>query len=146
MLYRVHLVWARFELTTLVLIGTDCTGSCTSNYRMITRTPVYNVQHVLHIYVRYNIYDLTFPWNVECWLANRHVFAINELGNRVLIGLHVKRIMQCIFIPDPLFGEFICSMHMLLWRQTIKCWYLLLIIMNNMTTQIFRPIRIYVNI
>ena len=26
-LYRVHLVWAGFELTTLVVIGTDCTGS-----------------------------------------------------------------------------------------------------------------------
>jgi hypothetical protein len=28
MLYRVHLTWAVFELTTLVMIGTDCIGSC----------------------------------------------------------------------------------------------------------------------
>jgi len=28
-LYRVHLAWA--DLITLVVIGTDCTGSCTSN-------------------------------------------------------------------------------------------------------------------
>jgi len=27
MLYRVHLIWAGFELTTLVVIGTDYTGS-----------------------------------------------------------------------------------------------------------------------
>ena len=27
MLYRVHLAWAEFELTTLVVIGTDCIGS-----------------------------------------------------------------------------------------------------------------------
>ena len=27
MLYRVHLDWVGFDLTTLVLIGTDCTGS-----------------------------------------------------------------------------------------------------------------------
>jgi hypothetical protein len=27
MLYRVHLPLARFELTTLVVIGTDCIGS-----------------------------------------------------------------------------------------------------------------------
>ena len=27
MLYRVHLAWAVFELTTLVVIGTDCMGS-----------------------------------------------------------------------------------------------------------------------
>jgi hypothetical protein len=30
--------WARFELTTLVVIGTDCTGSCKSNYHAITTT------------------------------------------------------------------------------------------------------------
>ena len=28
--------WSRFELTTLVVIGTDCIGSCKSNYHMIT--------------------------------------------------------------------------------------------------------------
>jgi len=36
MLYRVHLVWAGFKLTTLVVIGTDCIGSCKSNYHPIT--------------------------------------------------------------------------------------------------------------
>jgi len=33
MLYRVHI-----ELTTLVVIGTDCTGGCKSNYHTITTT------------------------------------------------------------------------------------------------------------
>jgi len=28
--------WSRFELTTSVVIGTDCTGSCKSNYHTIT--------------------------------------------------------------------------------------------------------------
>ena len=41
MLNRVHLVWARFELTTLVVIGTDSIGSCKSNYHIITTTTVY---------------------------------------------------------------------------------------------------------
>ena len=36
MLYRVHLAWAGFELTTLVVLGIDCMGSCKSNYYMIT--------------------------------------------------------------------------------------------------------------
>jgi hypothetical protein len=40
MLYRVHLVWAGFELTTLVVIGTDCIGSYKSNYHTITTTMV----------------------------------------------------------------------------------------------------------
>ena len=34
MLYRVHLTWVGFELTTLMVIGTDCIGGC--NYHMIT--------------------------------------------------------------------------------------------------------------
>ena len=28
--------WSRFELTTLVVMGTDCMGSCKSNYHTIT--------------------------------------------------------------------------------------------------------------
>jgi hypothetical protein len=38
MLYRVYLTWTRFELTTSVVIDTDCTGSCKSNYHTITAT------------------------------------------------------------------------------------------------------------
>jgi hypothetical protein len=30
--------WSRFELTISVVIGTDCIGSCKSNYHMITAT------------------------------------------------------------------------------------------------------------
>ena len=35
MLYRVYLALAGFKLTTLVVIGTNCTGSCKSNYNKI---------------------------------------------------------------------------------------------------------------
>jgi hypothetical protein len=38
MLYRVLLAWEGFELKTLVVIGTDCIGSCKSNYHTITAT------------------------------------------------------------------------------------------------------------
>ena len=37
-LCRVHLIWTGFELTTLVVIGTDCVASYKSNYHMITAT------------------------------------------------------------------------------------------------------------
>ena len=37
-LYWAYLPWAEFELTTLVVIGTDCIGGCKSNYHMITTT------------------------------------------------------------------------------------------------------------
>jgi hypothetical protein len=35
MLYRVHLICQRFELTTLVVVGNDCIGSCRTNYYTI---------------------------------------------------------------------------------------------------------------
>ena len=38
-LYRVHLTWAGFKLTTLVVIGINCIGSCKSNYYTITMAP-----------------------------------------------------------------------------------------------------------
>jgi hypothetical protein len=38
MLYRVHLTWAGFELTRLVVISIDCTCSHRSNYHAITTT------------------------------------------------------------------------------------------------------------
>ena len=37
-LYRVHLAWAGFELTTLVVICADCIGSYKSNFHTITTT------------------------------------------------------------------------------------------------------------
>ena len=40
MLYRVHLPWAGFELTSLVVIGTDGICSCKPNYHTITATTV----------------------------------------------------------------------------------------------------------
>jgi rRNA-processing protein FCF1 len=41
MLFRVHLAMKRFELTTLVVIGTECTYSCISKYHtmMVTADP-----------------------------------------------------------------------------------------------------------
>ena len=39
-LHRVHFAWVGFEPTTWVEIGTDCTGSCKSNYHTITTMTV----------------------------------------------------------------------------------------------------------
>jgi hypothetical protein len=36
----VHLASAGFELTTLVVVGTDCIGSCKSNYHTIKPTVI----------------------------------------------------------------------------------------------------------
>jgi hypothetical protein len=48
MLYRVHLAWAVIELTTLVVIATDCISSYTSNYHTVTTTSVNNDFKTLH--------------------------------------------------------------------------------------------------
>ena len=42
MLYRVRMACARFELTTLVVIGTDCIGNCKYNYHTTTTVPRIN--------------------------------------------------------------------------------------------------------
>ena len=44
-MFQVHLAEAGFERTTLVEIGTDCTGSCKSNYHtiMTTTTPLFKL-------------------------------------------------------------------------------------------------------
>jgi hypothetical protein len=39
-LYQAQLVWAGFELTTLMVISTDCMGSYKSNYHAIMTTTV----------------------------------------------------------------------------------------------------------
>jgi hypothetical protein len=55
MLHRVHLAWAGFELTMLVVIGTDCIGSCKFNYHTFTTTtaPVtYMVNNILLSIIR----------------------------------------------------------------------------------------------
>ena len=40
MLYPVHLSWMGIELRMLVVIGTDCRGSCKSNYHRVTSMSV----------------------------------------------------------------------------------------------------------
>jgi hypothetical protein len=43
MLHQVHLVMSRFHLTTLEVIGTDCTGGCKSKYHTIITKMVPNI-------------------------------------------------------------------------------------------------------
>jgi hypothetical protein len=58
MLHPVHLTWAGFELTTLVVKCIDCIGSCKSNYHTIIRRPAptldRNFLSSVKIYTCYN--------------------------------------------------------------------------------------------
>ena len=63
MLYQVHLAMSRIKLKTLVVIGTDCIGSCKSNYhtfgeiRLRSYWPIEN--HICHVNI-YFVMKLTF--------------------------------------------------------------------------------------
>ena len=51
--YVVHLTaWSRFELTTSVVIGTDCIGSCKSNYHTTTATTAPHISRDIAIVLR----------------------------------------------------------------------------------------------
>jgi hypothetical protein len=77
MLYRIHLAWTGLELTTLMVIGTDCIGSYKSNYDtiMTTTVPIYIMQCLspltlwVWIPLRRGVFDTTLVDEVCQWLA-----------------------------------------------------------------------------
>ena len=50
--------WARFKLTISVVIGTDCIGSCKSNYHAITATTASNFRNYFIDLMIFNIWPL----------------------------------------------------------------------------------------
>jgi hypothetical protein len=66
MLYREHLVGSGFELTTLVVIATDCICSCKSNYHTITTTAaplvLFLLAITLSVLLRYT--DSDYPFGI----------------------------------------------------------------------------------
>jgi hypothetical protein len=58
--------WTGFELPTLVVIDTDCTGSCKSNYHNISTTMVKKKhkwsQRAIHIGINKNIRNKITTW------------------------------------------------------------------------------------
>jgi hypothetical protein len=72
--------WSRFELTTSVMIGTDCIGSCKSNYHtiMATTAPLFSVytfslcialciMSVHPHFQQYFNYSMVFSIQFSCW-------------------------------------------------------------------------------
>ena len=79
MLYRIRLAWARFELTTLVVIGINCTGSCKSNYHMITTTTVRPIVkfYILFQTVRGNMLKRSAMQSFKNRTFNKQLLQIN---------------------------------------------------------------------
>jgi hypothetical protein len=60
--------WRRFDLTTSVVIGTDCIGSCKSNQHYGHDGPKYSWQITI-----YNYWVYEYTWNV-CTAAQQNSF------------------------------------------------------------------------
>ena len=63
-LYRVHLARVGFELTTSVVIGTDCIGSYKSNYTTTTKDPTHFIKSMVK---KMSICSLTFFKPLTVW-------------------------------------------------------------------------------
>ena len=73
--------WTRFKLT-LVVIGTDCTGSCKSNYHTITTTiaPLFQRKKILQIYK----FTKIVIFNVDCKLFSNYVNPFDIFKERTI--------------------------------------------------------------
>jgi hypothetical protein len=95
--------WARFKLTTLMVIGTDCTGSCKSNYAMRPRRSLRDEKsnnsqyHMISVPARNII--------MECLdLIYKFVFRGEEGGRKVGMGaLGVHREVGTSLRSAPIF-------------------------------------------
>jgi len=111
-LYRVLLAMNGFELTTLVVIGTDCTCSWKSNHHTITTTTAPNacqfnfLWHLKKIKWSWNKYYIVFI----AWLVfNANKSSISSISCRACLVLK-QEVHQC---------EMCMNIHWLInWRET----------------------------
>ena len=64
-----HLPWSTFEITTSVVIGTDCIGSCKSNYHTITATTAPKI--TIEIRPNYTSKKITIIDKISPWKQKR---------------------------------------------------------------------------
>jgi hypothetical protein len=81
-LYRVHLAWAGFELTTLVVIDSDCICSCKSNYPWYDDT----------------ITTTTAPWQGFFFLQHRVMARIFLHKSDLFIMITYDYLCLCTFV------------------------------------------------
>ena len=75
MLYPVHLAMSRLKLITFLVIDTDCTGSCKSNYRTImTMVNILMVLNNLCHWKEESVFLVTLSWPFLYQLINVIIF------------------------------------------------------------------------
>jgi hypothetical protein len=84
--------WSWFELTTLVLIGTDCIGRCKSNYHTITATTppcqIYFWRLVLYIFSLKGLIFIPERNQVMRVQTKLFVFNIHKFGKQIYIYIN----------------------------------------------------------
>jgi hypothetical protein len=89
MLYRVHLAWVGFEVTTLVVICTDCMGSCKCNYHTITTHDFPRfLFYFLHMCVKCNIIHKKRYFKVEGFIILNH-YNRHQQDNCLVVYWHI---------------------------------------------------------
>ena len=84
MLYRVHLAMNGFELKPLVVIGTNCTGSCKSNYHTTRTTTAPGVFRIKLVY------SSTILKRFQFWFSQLQ-FLLCIIHRQVILSrLHLK--------------------------------------------------------
>jgi hypothetical protein len=97
--------WTGFELTTLVVIGTDYTGSCNTNYNTITTTTApevhrekdftflticINKRAVFRIYMHFRLYaKMSFSYLYISFYRKPLIIVLKTLKLRLLGFLHL---------------------------------------------------------
>ena len=76
MLYQVHLAWAWFELTTLVVIGTDCIGSHSqTTIRSRPQRPLFNINTIISTIHTICVFNInTIISTIHTTLCIRHPY------------------------------------------------------------------------
>ena len=124
MLYRVHLTWAGFELTTSVVIGTDCKGSCKSNNHMITTTTGPKVINICYCWLvlrdwipHCNIASKAKPEILE-WM--RSPYWVKHINDSMFLTRHGRWCQYSVFLTRH--GRW-CQYSMFLTRHGRWCQY-----------------------
>jgi hypothetical protein len=129
LLYGVYLTWVGFEITTSVVIGTDCIGSCKSNYHTIitTRAPLQLYTRILNPNQRKKIH---FWLSWQQWVKHSQM-AMNKMttyqGKQGQCkGWHISSPKDLIWWPWKSIGfqillrtKYVPSLTKIHWRMLI---------------------------
>jgi hypothetical protein len=82
LLYRIHLAWSGFGLTTLVVIDIDCIGSCKYNYHTIMTTTAHHPRLTYRYDLSYMFQTAKCTWTLlitSIWSCHFSKITMNSI-------------------------------------------------------------------